>query len=154
MCQVVAYKRWKTEENYRNVSHDMWSWALTGGGCFWEVSTVKLWLRKLKCFGQVVAYGRWLLTRGGRTWKFNWIVLCCQIFRYTLLYSALEYKFWYNVPVILQFGIPGQRNRVPVLVSHYPPPLASPPPPQPTWKRKINPFLHQLRLSTQARPGG
>ena len=33
----------------------------------------KLWLGKFWCFGLVVDYGRWSLTRGGRTWRFNCI---------------------------------------------------------------------------------
>ena len=35
----------------------------------------KLWLGKFWCFGLAVGYGRWSLTRGGRTWRFN----CIQI---------------------------------------------------------------------------
>ena len=36
-----------------------------------EVWTVRLWQTKFWCFGLAVAYRRWSLTRGGRTWSFD-----------------------------------------------------------------------------------
>ena len=48
-----------------------WSRSLTGGCHLLEVPTVRLCLGKFWCFGLVVVYGRWLLTRSGRPWRFN-----------------------------------------------------------------------------------
>ena len=48
-----------------------WLQLLTGGGHLLEVPTVRLQMGKFWCFGLVVAYGRWSLTRGGHTWRFD-----------------------------------------------------------------------------------
>ena len=40
--------------------------SLTGGG-----RLVETLAGKFRCFGLVVVYKRWSLTRGGRTWKFD-----------------------------------------------------------------------------------
>ena len=48
-----------------------WSQSLTGGGHLLEVLTLRLWLGKFGCFRLGVTYGRWSLTRGGRTWRFD-----------------------------------------------------------------------------------
>ena len=71
MRQVVAYKSLKTMENHETFSSKKWSQSLTGGGLLLEVPTVRLWLGKFRCFGLVVAYGRWSLMRGSCTWGFD-----------------------------------------------------------------------------------
>ena len=58
MRQVVAYKRLKTIENHETFTPNKGWRALTRGGRLLEVSTVRLLLRKVWCFGSVVAYGR------------------------------------------------------------------------------------------------
>ena len=47
--------------------------SLTWGGRSLEVPTLRLWLGKFRCFGLAVVYGRWSLTKGGRTWRFDCI---------------------------------------------------------------------------------
>ena len=58
-------------ENHLTFSPKKWLRLLTGGGRLLEVPTVRLGLGKFWCFGLAVAYGRWSLTRGSRTWRFN-----------------------------------------------------------------------------------
>ena len=51
----------------------------SGGGCLLEFPTVyiiiRLSLGKFWCFGWLVPYERWLLTRGGRTRSFDCIII-------------------------------------------------------------------------------
>ena len=71
---MVAYKRLKTIENHETFRPKKWLRSLTEGGHLPVVPTVRLWLEKFWCFGWVVTYGRWSLTRGGCTWRFNCII--------------------------------------------------------------------------------
>ena len=48
---VITYKRLNARENNKNVSTQKWLWLLTGGGRLWESSSVRLWERKVWCFG-------------------------------------------------------------------------------------------------------
>ena len=61
-------------ENHYTSRPKKWSrLILTGGSHLLEVPTVRLWLGKFWCFGLAVAYGRWSLKKGGRTWRFDCI---------------------------------------------------------------------------------
>ena len=71
MRQVVAYKRLKKDGKSLTVRPKKWSRSLTGDGRLLDVSTVRLWPGKFWCFRLAVAYGRWSLTRGGHTGRFN-----------------------------------------------------------------------------------
>ena len=59
----------KTMENHKTAS------LASGHGCLQEGVTFERFLlqgfewENFLCFAQVVAYGRWSLTRGGRTWR-------------------------------------------------------------------------------------
>ena len=68
--------KWSLTRGWNNgksltIGPKKWSQSLTGGGHLLEVLTVRLWLGKFGCFWLGVAYGRWSLTRGGRTWRFD-----------------------------------------------------------------------------------
>ena len=76
-CVNGRLKEVKNNWKSLNVRPKKWSRSLKGGGRLLEVPTVRLWLGKFWCFWLAVAYGRWSLTRGGRTWRFD----CSTIFR-------------------------------------------------------------------------
>ena len=46
-------------------------WSFMRGSNYKALTAERLWLRKFWCFGLAVDYGRWSLTRGGRTWRFD-----------------------------------------------------------------------------------
>ena len=70
ICQVVAYGRLKTKENFKLLALEVVAvayerWSLTRGSKYSDL-TGKLWY-----FGKLVAEKRWLLTRGGRNRRFD-----------------------------------------------------------------------------------
>ena len=52
ICQVVAYGRLKTKENFKSLA------SKSGSGCLWEVAWYIIFL-KTGHWGEVVAYERW-----------------------------------------------------------------------------------------------
>ena len=54
-----------------------------------ETPTVRLWRGNFWCFGLAVAYGRWLLTRGDRTWRFD-----CITFRFQAAQTVRTFTFY------------------------------------------------------------
>ena len=63
---VITYKRLNARENNKNVSTQKWLWLLTGGGRLWESSSVRLWERKVWCFGSGGHLCK-VVTHGGST---------------------------------------------------------------------------------------
>ena len=66
-----------------------WSQLLTGGGRLLEVPTVRLWLGNFWCLGLAVAYGRWSLMRGGRTWRFGCTTIIIG-FSFHIIWSIVQ----------------------------------------------------------------